>query len=59
MSIAIMIIQALVAAVPKIVELIKAGRDMKDITLGEVVASSALAKIRAANKAADDFIAKG
>jgi len=50
------LIQALVAGVPKIIEAIKAKRDIKDIKLGEFISDDALDKIKAANQKADDFI---
>ena len=51
----IAIIQALIAGVPKLIEVIK-GRDPKDIKLGEFISTDALQTIRDANKRADDFI---
>jgi len=52
----IAIIQALIAGVPKLIEIIKSGKDPKDINLGEFISTDALQTIRAANKRADDFI---
>lgn len=50
------IIQAIVSGVPKLIELIKQGRNPGDVKLDEFVSTDALDKIRAANKKADDFI---
>lgn len=50
------IIQAIVAGVPKLIELIKQGRDPANVKLDEFVSTDALNKIRAANKKADDYI---
>lgn len=55
-TVIIAIIQALIAGVPKLIEAIKAGRDPKDIKLGEFISDDALQTIRGANKRADDFI---
>jgi hypothetical protein len=52
----IAIIQALISGVPKLIEAIKAGRDPKDVKLGEFISNDALETIRSANKRADDFI---
>lgn len=52
----IAIIQAIVAGVPKLIELIKQGRDPGDVKLDEFISTDALSKIRAANKKADDYI---
>lgn len=52
----IAIIQALVAGVPKLIEAIKAGKDPKDIKLGEFVSDDALQTIRDANDRAKQFI---
>jgi len=59
METAIAIATALVSGIPKLVEAIKAGRDPKDIKLGEFISTDALAKIKAANQRADDFINNG
>jgi hypothetical protein len=53
------IIQALVSGVPKLIEMIKAGKDPKNVNLGDFVSTDALDKIRAANKKADDYIENG
>ena len=53
------IINAIISGVPKLIEVIKAGRDPKDVNLGDFVSSDALDKIRAANKKADDYITNG
>jgi len=59
MNIAIAIAQALISGIPKLVDAIKAGKDPKDIKLGDFMSSDALEKIRGANKKADDFIQHG
>lgn len=59
MEIAITIAQALIAGIPKLIEAIKAGRDPKDVKLGDFMSSDALEKIRSANKKADDYIRNG
>lgn len=50
------IIQAIVAGVPKLIELIKQGRDPGDVKLDEFVSMDALEKIREANKKAKNYI---
>lgn len=50
------LIQAIVSGVPRLIELIKQGKDPGNIRLGEFVSTDALSKIQAANKKADDFI---
>lgn len=52
----ITIIQALISGVPKLIEAIKAGRDPKDVKLGEFISNDALESIRATNKRVDDFV---
>ena len=52
----IAIIQALIAGVPKLIELAKSGRDPKDVKLGEFISSDALETIRDTNKRVDDFV---
>lgn len=59
MSLVIAIAQALMGAIPKIVDLVKKGRDPSEIKLGEVISTDALAKLRSAKDRADDFIANG
>lgn len=59
MTAAIAIIQALIAGVPKIVELVKQGRDPKGIKLGEVISTDALDKLSESKADAADFIANG
>lgn len=53
------IIQAIVSGVPRLIEIIKQGRDPGDVKLDEFVSTDSLAKIRAANKKADDYITNG
>lgn len=59
MNIAIEIAQALISGIPKLIEAIKAGRDPKDVKLGDFMSTDALETIRKANKKADDFIQNG
>jgi len=59
MNIAIAIAQALVAGVPRIIELVRAGRDPGGIKLDEVISTDALDKLRSAKTRADDFLANG
>ncbi len=50
------LIQAIVSGVPRLIELIKQGKDVSDVKLGDFISTDALTKIQAANKKADDFI---
>lgn len=59
MGIAIAIAQALIAGIPKIVELVNKGRDPGSIKLDEVISTDALAKLKTAKAEAEDFIANG
>jgi hypothetical protein len=52
----ISIIQAIIAGVPKLIELIKQGRDPGGVKLDEFISTDALEKIRQANKKAQDYI---
>lgn len=52
-------ITALIAGVPKVIEAIKAGRDPKDIKLGDFVSHDALDRVKRANQKADDYIDNG
>jgi len=55
----IAIIQALIAGVPRMIELIKAGRDPGSIRLAEVISTDALEQLRSARSTAQDFIDNG
>jgi len=52
-------IQALISAVPRIIDLIKQGRDASSIKLGEVISTDAIEALTAARDEADDFITNG
>jgi hypothetical protein len=52
-------IQALIGAVPRIIDLVKSGRDAKDIKLGEVISTDALSTLEGARDEAADFISNG
>lgn len=51
--------QALLGAIPRIIQLIKQGRDVGSIKLEEVISQDALDKLTAAKKEAEDFIRDG
>lgn len=53
------ITEALVEGIPKLVEAVKAGRDLSSINVGDFVSTDALAKVKAANVKADDYIENG
>ncbi len=55
----IAIIQAIISGVPKLIELIQQGRDPAKVNLDEFISTDALAKIRAANQRAKDYIQNG
>lgn len=59
MEIAIALGQLLIGAIPKIVAAIRAGRDPKDIKLGDVVSHAALERLKAVDKKVDDFVNNG
>jgi len=59
MTAVIAIIQALVAGVPRIVELIQNGTKPEDIKLGDFISRDALADLEAAKDEADDFVKNG
>ncbi len=58
-TVIIAIAQALIGGIPKLIEAIKAGRNPGDIKLEDFISHDALAKIKAANKKADDYINNG
>jgi hypothetical protein len=58
-SLIIAIAQALISGIPKIIEAIKKGRDIKDMRIEEYVSHDALQKIKDANKKAQDYINQG
>lgn len=47
--------QSLLGAIPKIIELVKQGRDPKGISLGEVISTDALATLKESKAIASDF----
>ena len=51
--------EALVGAIPQIVELVRKGRDPGSIKLDEVISTDALATLHRAQKKAQDFITEG
>ncbi len=51
--------QGLLGAIPKIIELIKKGRDPGGITLAEVISRDALATLEGARDKGADFIENG
>lgn len=53
------ITKALIEGVPKLVEAIKAGRDLSTVKVGDFVSTDALAKVKEANDIADDYIKNG
>jgi hypothetical protein len=53
------LVQALMLGIPKLIELVKAGRSLKDIRLADFISTDALAKIEAADQRAGDFIENG
>lgn len=50
---------AVIAGIPKVIELIKSGRKLKDIKLGEFISTDAIEKLEGAKAEADDFIKNG
>jgi hypothetical protein len=52
-------VAALVGAIPKIVSLVRSGKDIKEIKLGDVVSTDALESFRRAHDKAQDFINNG
>lgn len=59
MTVAIAIAQALIGGIPKIIELIRKGRDPGSIKLSEVISTDALAVLKKAKQDATDFIENG
>lgn len=59
MQLAIVIIQALAAGIPRIVELIRQGREPGGIKLEEVISTDALSKLEQARDDAQNFIDNG
>jgi hypothetical protein len=53
------ITKALVEGIPKLVEAVKAGRDLSTINVGDFVSADALEKVKQANAIADDYIENG
>ena len=59
MSIAIAIITAIANGIPKLVQLIKSGRNPADIKLGEFISTDALKVLEDAKADQQDFIDNG
>ena len=59
MELAIKIAEALIAGIPRLIEKIKASKNLSDIKLGDFLSTDALESIRKSNAKADDFIANG
>jgi hypothetical protein len=55
----IALVQGIASGIPKIIEAVKAGRDIGSIKIDEYISADALQVIRAANERADDFIKNG
>lgn len=53
------ITEALAEGIPKLVEAVKAGRDLSDVKVGEFISTDALEKVKKANAVADDYIENG
>ena len=53
------LVQGLLGAIPKIIKLVRAGRDPATINLDEVVSTDARAVLEGAKKAGQDFIDGG
>lgn len=51
--------QAVIAGIPKLIELIKAGRKLSEIELGEFISTDAIAVLEDAKAEAEDFIKNG
>jgi len=51
--------KAVIDGIPKLIELIKAGRKLSDVKIGEFVSTDAIAKLEGAKAEADDFITNG
>lgn len=50
---------ALFNAIPKIISIIRSGKDIKEIRLGDVVSTDALSSFQRAHEKAQDFINNG
>jgi hypothetical protein len=50
---------AVIDGIPKVIDLIKSGRSLKDIKIGEFVSTDAIEKLEGAKAKADDFIKNG
>lgn len=51
--------QALISGIPKLVKAIREGRNIDEMKVGEFVSKDALAKVKAANAKADDYVNEG
>ena len=55
----IALIQGIASGIPRIIEAVRAGRELRDIRIEEYISEDALAEIEKANRRAKDFIENG
>jgi hypothetical protein len=59
MNAALAFAAAVIDGIPKVIDLIKSGRSLKEIKIGEFVSTDAIEKLEGAKADAADFIANG